>query len=199
MSEPAFVTETQPSEHSGDIAAADVTAPSAPESGDDLQGDAFRLPVVFNKQDYHLTREEATTYAQKGMKFDTIEPMLQKLKTMASEHGMGVRELVDVLCDTAAQPTVEQRLAEEFCDLRSECPAVTTFDEIPETVIRLAIDQNLPLLDAYLRFQNREQQRKEAVDAATRRAEDTAVGTQHSAPFSTPDPAVEAMLAGVRG
>ncbi len=197
MEEQEFTTATTPSE---DITQAEATAPESPSG--DLQEDAFRLPVKFNKQDYHLSLEEATVYAQKGMKFDTVEPMLDKLKTVAQAHGLGVRELVEVLCDGAADtPAVsaEQRLAEEFGQLREECPAVTEFAALPEAVVREALDTGLTLLDAYLRYEHRERRRIEAAADAAKRAGEASVGTQHSALQAAPDPAVAAMLAGVRG
>ena len=169
-------------------------------SSDGLQESAFCLPVKFNKQDYQLTLEEATAYAQKGMKFDTVEPMLDKLKTLAQQHGLGVRELVDTLCDGDG-PAVsdEQRLADDFCRLREECPDVHAFDALPESVIQTALDEGIPLLDAYLRHEHRERVRVEAATDAARKAGAASAGAQRTELTPTPDPAVEAMLSGVRG
>lgn len=169
-------------------------------SGDGLQESAFSLPVKFNKQDYHLSLEEATVYAQKGMKFDTVEPMLEKLKVLAQQHGLGVRELVDTLCEGDI-PTVsnEERLAEEFGRLREECPDVTAFDAVPESVIRTALEEGIPLLDAYLRYEHRERVRVKAAAEAARKAGAASAGAQRSELQPTPDPAVAAMLEGVRG
>ncbi len=165
-----------------------------------LQESAFCLPVKFNKQDYQLTLEEATAYAQKGMKFDTVEPMLDKLKTLAQQHGLGVRELVETLCgeDTPAVSD-EQRLADDFCRLREECPDVTAFEAIPDAVIRTALDEGISLLDAYLRHEHRGRLRVEAATEAARKAGAASAGAQRSELQPTPDPAVEAMLQGVRG
>ena len=168
-------------------------------SGDGLQASAFCLPVKFNKQDYHLSLEEATAYAQKGMKFDTIEPMLDKLKTLAQSHGLGVRELVDTLCDGTESVSTEERLAEEFCRLREECPDVTAFDAVPETVVKTALDEGISLLDAYLRYEHRERVRVQQAADAARKAGAASAGAQRSELTPVPDPAVEAMLSGVRG
>ena len=194
MNDSINTTATTPSGDSADMA--DATAPEV--SAETLQEDAFRLPVKFNKQDYHLTLEEATAYAQKGMKFDTIEPMLDQLKTVAQANGLGVREFLDVLCNGDTVP-VEQRLAEEFGQLREECPAVTEFSALPEPVIRTAVDEGIPLLYAYLRYEHRERARIEAASDTARRNGEASAGAQHTALSSAPDPAVEAMLLGVRG
>ena len=112
MDETMVTAETMPSEHNEPQAK--VTPNECEESH--LQEETFCLPVKFNKQDYQLSKDEATAYAQKGMKFDTIEPMLHKLKNLAQQNGTSLGDLVDALC-APAQPTeqvsVEERLAEE--------------------------------------------------------------------------------------
>ena len=169
------------------------------EPSDGLQDSAFCLPVKFNKQDYQLNLEEATAYAQKGMKFDTIEPMLEKLKTLAQSHGLGVRELVDTLCEGTESVSNEERLAEEFCRLREECPDITAFDAVPESVVKTALDEGISLLDAYLRYEHRERARVQQAAESARKAGTASAGAQRSELAPTPDPAVEAMLLGVRG
>ena len=172
----------------------------APEREERLQDTAFSLPIKFNKQDYHLNLEEATAYAQKGMKFDTIEPMLDKLKTLAQQHGLGVREMVDVLCgEDLPSVSDEQRLADDFCRLREECPDITAFDALPESVIQTSLEEGIPLLDAYLRYEHRERLRVQAATDAARKAGAASAGAQRSELAPTPDPAVAAMLQGVRG
>ncbi len=204
MEQTGFTAATTPLENTGDVAleneGTSVGAETNEPSGDGLQESAFCLPVKFNKQDYQLTLEEATAYAQKGMKFDTVEPMLDKLKTLAQQHGLGVRELVDTLCGEDV-PTVsdEERLADDFCRLREECPDVLAFDALPESVIRTALDEGIPLLYAYLRHEYRERVRVEAATDAARKAGAASAGAQRTELTPTPDPAVEAMLQGVRG
>ena len=195
-------TATIPSEQD---AVAEVSVPERDESG--LQDDTFRLAVKFNKQDYHLSLEEATRYAQKGMKFDEVEPMLGQLKTLAQQHGLGVREMVEALCDNTEEATlssenegaVEERLATEFCRLRQECPDVPDFNTLPTSVIQTALSEGIPLLDAYLRYDYRERMRVNAANTAARKASEASAGAQRSELQAVPDPAVEAMLIGVRG
>lgn len=203
-------TATGPSEHidaMGEAVVDGITSDTAhaedTEPSQGLQDTAFSLAVKFNKQDYHLNLEEATAYAQKGMKFDTLEPMLDKLKTLAQQHGLGVRELVDTLCgqDTSETTRVstEERLADDFCRLREECPDITAFDAVPESVIQTSLDEGISLLDAYLRYEHRERLRIQAASDAARKAGEASAGTQRSELQPTPDPTIEAMMAGVRG
>lgn len=187
--EQAVPTATIPSE--------DTTAVTpAPEPTDGLQDEAFCLPVKFNKQDYQLTLEEATAYAQKGMKFDTVEPLLTRLKTLAQANGLGVRELVDALCDGGDSRTAEERMAEEFLALRAECPDVATFEALPESVVRTALDEGMSLLDAYLRYHYRERAKIDAARAAAEHASAASAGPQRDA-VHTVDSVTAAMLNGV--
>lgn len=195
---------TTPPEHNG---APEATMPE--QSGECLQEDAFRLPVKFNKQDYQLNLEEATVYAQKGMKFEQLEPMLDSLKALAQTQGLSMREFLEVLCadnataavadEPSAEVSVEQRLAEEFCRLREECPDISDFAALPAAAVTMAVEENVPLLDAYLRYEHRERRRiQDAADAA-RAAGQASAGAQHSELQAVPDPSVAAMIAGVRG
>ncbi len=52
------------------------------------------LKVRFNHQDRTLTHEEAVAYAQKGLKYDSIAPMLQDLSYLAAINGKTAAELI---------------------------------------------------------------------------------------------------------
>lgn len=199
MDEKTVTAATIPSEHS-EPPQTEVVPNECAEPH--LQEETFRLPVKFNKQDYQLSVEEATAYAQKGMKFDTIEPMLNKLKELAQQKGTGLKELVEVLCDESpAEPEgdVNERLAEEFCRLQEECPEVTGFEQLPKAVVEQALTDSEPLLFAYLRYCHREQRRINEAQLAAARAGAASAGPQRGEPPKMPDPAVEAMVRGVRG
>lgn len=63
------------------------------ETGTQVQTEqGFR--IRFNHQDRDLTREEAVAYAQKGLKYDSIAPMLQDLSYLAAINGKTAPELV---------------------------------------------------------------------------------------------------------
>lgn len=72
--------------------ASDTTAVTPTASPDDAAlppsaGDGDALTVKFNKQTVTLSRDDATRYAQKGMKYDTVEPLLTKLREIAAREG----------------------------------------------------------------------------------------------------------------
>ena len=167
------------------------------ESPGDLQDPPFTLPIKFNKQEYQLSVEEATIYAQKGMKYTTMEPMLNQLRTLAEAKGQTVAALVKDLCGEPKDET--ERLAEEFRRLRDECPEVDTLDKVPPTVIRQAQENGTPLLYAYLRYHYDENRRIARARAAAQTALEASVGTQRGEQPSSPNPTVAAMVRGVWG
>ena len=199
MDEMTATAATIPSEHS-EPEKTEVVPNECEESH--LQEGTFCLPVKFNKQDYQLSKEEATAYAQKGMKFDTIEPMFQKLKTLAQQNGTGVKELVDALCDTpqAVEPvSVEERLADEFLALQAECPDITDFEQLPMSVVERALESGDSLLVSYWRYCYRENSNVSEAQRAAALAGAASTGSLLGEVPPPADPAVEAMVRGVRG
>lgn len=62
------------------------------------------------------------------------------------------------------QTTLEQRLADEFVRLTDEMPGqFAAFTDVPAEAVALAVSDDLPLLDAYLRHAFYEQRRAQAV------------------------------------
>lgn len=92
---------TRPADPDGGTAdtPAEPPAPSAEKSPQPAQAGppapAFTVPVKYNKQYRELTPEEAGVLAQKGMKYDALEPQLQKLRQMAAISGRSLSQMVD--------------------------------------------------------------------------------------------------------
>lgn len=100
--------DTQGAENNAEVVDFDETpAPPEqpiPEVGADGEIDESAPPVEeqlltvkFNKQLRALSREDATNYAQKGMKYDAISPMLDTLKYVAASEGKTLAELVEAI------------------------------------------------------------------------------------------------------
>ena len=70
---------------------AEVTQDTTPPAEEEM------LTVKFNKQMRSLSREDATVYAQKGMKYDTIAPLLDTLKYVATSEGKTLPEFVELI------------------------------------------------------------------------------------------------------
>ncbi len=163
-----------------------------------LQETAFSLPVKYNKQAYQLSLDEATAYAQKGMKYESLEPTLMQLSALAQGQGRSLTSYLQSLCDQPV-PDLNERLAEEFCRLRERCPEMDTFDKLPDSVVEEAVETGTPLLYAYL-FHHYDQARRidrAKTDAAL--AREASAGSQQGEAPTADDPTVSAMIRGVRG
>ncbi len=65
----------------------------------------------------------------------------------------------DVATEAVAISELTRRLADEFVALREEFPSLQHPEQLPDAVLDLATEQNISLLDAYLRFRHEERRR----------------------------------------
>ena len=78
--------------------------------------------------------------------------------------------------------SLEQRLADGYLELCREFPGrFPRFEDVPEPAVRLAAEQGLPLLDAYLRVRLQEERRAERAREQQRSAAVRGVGTMADA------------------
>lgn len=223
MDEILTTADTQPEVFADTVGDEPPTEPNAtlPSQG---EGDGT-LSVKFNKQTVALSREDATRYAQKGMKYDTVEPLLTKLREVAAREGKTLAAWVEgmagadggdaavtssVTADAVTPAPVGQgsqnpadtlaaRLAEDYLLLRREVPEVGGFDTLPPDALREAVESGIPLLDAYLRHEHRERCRVRAEQAAQSAAVEHSVGSQADAAVPELSSTERAMLRGVWG
>lgn len=214
MDEIQAMADTQPevsAEDTPSVAQACDTSPSAEETFTDS------LAVKFNKQTVTLSREDATRYAQKGMKYDSVEPLLATLKGVAAREGKSLAAWVEGVAeaDAVSQAGTESRphepvsgdegdalaarLAEDYLILRREVPEVGGFDTLPPDALREAAESGISLLDAYLRHEHRERCRVAAEQAAQAAAAGRSIGSQAAGAAPEASTAERAMLRGVWG
>ena len=85
----------------------------APAAGEAAKPDTgITIPIRYNHQDRTLTLEQAQALAQKGLKFDELAPVLDRLKTLAAAGGKSVPELVDSLAEEHRQRLYQSLLEE---------------------------------------------------------------------------------------
>lgn len=84
-----------------------------PGDGADAEAPEFDLEVKFNKKMRRLNREEAVDYAEKGLYFDTVKPIYNKLDYIAAQRGISVEELVEGIY-TADEQRHRDELIEKF-------------------------------------------------------------------------------------
>ena len=179
--------------------AQDIEQTSAP-SPQEADGAENNITVRFNHEEKVLTHDEAVQLAQKGLKLDKLQPLLDELSYLASLRGKtpieAVKEFIaldetvyksqlqnqygddiktiDALMEKykldnaskraqfvsiekeeAEKKEFSEKIAEEFAELKGECPEIDSFDKIPPSVLKDA--KNEHLLNAYLRYKNRQQ------------------------------------------
>lgn len=253
--------ETQPQETAAETTAEETTeqnetaaentheAAEAETTGNESASteDGFVLPVKFNKQIKHLSTQDAIAYAQKGMNYDRLQPVLDSLKYVAAAEGKTLVEFAEAIrkqhedncysalvdrCDgnedlakelfevekgkhktafeslIAAEKQAEdesdeaivRRLADELTEARTECPEITEYSKLPASVRREVEEKGVPILDAYLRYQNREQRKAKAAQAEQAAAAKSSVGAQSSAGKDQgSDPVISALMKGIWG
>lgn len=89
------------------------------------------------------------------------------------------------------------RLADDFLELKAEFPAIREFGDLPRAVVETAVNRNISLFDAYLRFQHSEKRRAAEAEAAREAASKASAGSLAAGTEEDTDPAVDAMLAGI--
>lgn len=192
------------------------TSEPSPKATDSAENN---ITVRFNHEDKVLTRDEAIQFAQKGLKYESVQPLLDELSYLASLRGKSpidtVKEFValdeavyhnqlksqygedqktiDALMEKYKQDNVSKRaqfvskekeeaekkefsekLAEEFAELKGECPEIDSFDKIPPSVLKNAKNENL--LNAYLRYKNRQQVRIEQNNQTRKKNKEATAG-----------------------
>lgn len=85
-------------------------------------------------------------------------------------------------------PDVTHRLAEDFLLLNREFPDIQDPNQLPDEVLDTAVAEDIPLLDAYLRFRWQEEKRVRAEEERRRQAAACSTGSLHqSGPESHPE------------
>lgn len=155
------------------------------------------IPVKFNKETRNLTLEEASTLAQKGLKYESIEKDFLTLKELAAKQDKSVPEFLEFmnsrLNEEKAAALAEKcggnrEMAEHilnlekdktrdsgFAELKENFPEFSNEDELPDCVRENASLKGTLLLDEYLRYllnckksaQNAEEKQKTAQKSST--------------------------------
>lgn len=68
------------------------------------------VPVKFRHESRELTLEEAASYAQMGMKLESLQPTMDKLRLMAAGRGQSLTAFVDAWAAAEEQAAMEQLL-----------------------------------------------------------------------------------------
>lgn len=133
------------------------------------------IPVKFNKEIKNLTAEEASTLAQKGMKFDLIRESYEKLKGLAEASGKSVpdflqelerekyeKQKAELLEKCSGDEALVERIIslekgnqtekEEIDEIKKYFPKIKVKDDLPQEVVESSKLKGTLLLDEYLRY-----------------------------------------------
>lgn len=84
-----------------------------PEEQQNVDANENYLPVTFNHKSINLSREDATRYAQMGMKLEKLDPMLSKIDYLAAVNGKSRDEYIEGLL-TSHDETLRKDLSERY-------------------------------------------------------------------------------------
>ena len=164
------------------------------------------IEVKFNKQLRHLSESEARDFAEKGMKYDSLIPVLNRLKELSPDSSMSIAQLVDHLFkereERASMEQNEQnegrqnRLTAQFIELKSKFPEIN-IREIPKSVIEQSLKGEIPLYYAYLGYLHGEKVKAERSSVAQEKASAAATGGLKDSPDRLSSPEIAAMLKGI--
>ena len=101
----------------------------------------------------------------------------------AAQFDLPVERLVALLLESrqeyesAATNRRNERLAEEFAELAAAAPEFIRFADVPEAVVQTALDRDIRLLDAFLRFEREQRLAAEREAAAQKQAAAQSAGS----------------------
>lgn len=135
------------------------------------------VEVKFNKEIKKLTLSEAANLAQKGMKLESLMPIMDKLKRLSKSAGMSVDGYIshleggntqlrksELLKECGGNEKIAEhilaleegaRLREEFEEIKAEFPQISSLDELPEEVKSAAKLKGTGLLFEHLLYEHR--------------------------------------------
>ena len=108
--------------------------------------------------------------------------LLVKAEMDARQNARNIRVQQAEQAEQQAELSLQDRLASEYAELRTECPEIGEFDTIPQAVVDDAIRNGRHLFDAYLRYQRREGQKIQQNQTAQQTAAAATVGSQADNP-----------------
>lgn len=123
------------------------------------------------------------------------------LNAEKSDYQKAVDEMIAAENNAEEQEKLSttDRLANDFLELQKEMPEISSVDKIPKAVMKESVDKNISLLDAYLRYQHKENKKISAATETQKAAEKSTTGSAKSAENDGTSPEIEAMLQGMWG
>ena len=112
----------------------------------------------------------------------------------AEKHG--TFKDAEAAADKASRDAINERLAVELVELQAERPEVLSIEDVPRSVVDMALQKGIPLLDAYNRYALKEQKRAGAAAQQQAANQKAATGSLANGGDEASDPVWEAFLRG---
>lgn len=166
------------------------------------------IEVKFNKQLRRLSLSEARDFAEKGMKYDSLIPVLNRLKELSPDGSMSLSQLADHLFEekekraSDAQEAEElfgrqNRLTAQFIELKTKFPEIGGIRDVPKSVIEQSLNGDIPLYYAYLGYRHEQEQKARLAEQSSEKAKAATAGNLKDAPDTLSSPEIAAMLKGI--
>ena len=178
------------------------------------------ISLKFNKEVKEIPLEEAVILAQKGLKFDAVSPMLERIKSLAEYEGKSAADYItglekeaelkkakgliescsskeDLLEAIANLGAFKKQTAIGFDELQAAYPHIDDISKVPDEVLENAKLYGRNLFDEYLRYELSKKKREEKVKEAL--ADKQSVGSQSKKDDGSFDPIRSRFLKGLWG
>lgn len=192
----------------------------SPEVSNAEQSGEKTISVKFNKEVKEIPLEEAIVLVQKGLKFDAVSSILERIKAIAESKGKGVGEyiaeleknqaiesaqsLIDGCSDKKALLEAIVNLGAKkapkiigFDELQAAYPEIDDVSKVPEEVLQNAKLYGRNLFDEYLRYLFEAKKREEKIKKAE--SDNQSVGSQSKKDNGSFDPISSRFLKGLWG
>lgn len=210
-----FNCDTPESQEENKISETEETIPQISDKG-------IKIPIKFNKEERELSLEEATTLAQKGLKYDMITPEFERLRALALKNGKSVGEFLSMVesglkkerrdeilskCGGDEELTdnfisMEEKLAEndgQFEELKEFFPEISGYDELPEEVTARSREKGSRIVDEYLRYLHSLKMQKKASEEKEKAVKKHTLGSLKTEDTGAVDPVRNMFLKGLWG
>lgn len=192
----------------------------SPEASNIEQNGEKTISVKFNKEVKEIPLEEAVVLVQKGLKFDAVSGILERIKAIAESKEKSVSEYISELekkqALESAQSLIDgcsdkEALLEAianfgakkapkiigFDELQAAYPEIDDVSKVPEEVLQNAQLYGRNLFDEYLRYQLEAKKREEKIKKAE--SDNQSVGSQSKKDNGSFDPISSRFLKGLWG
>ncbi len=192
------------------------------ETKPQISDGGIKIPIKFNKEERELSLEEATTLAQKGLKYDMITPEFDRLRILAQHNGKSVGEFLSMVEGNLRKEHRDEILSkcggnEEFTDnfinmeekllgddgqikeLKEFFPEISGYDELPKEVIARSREKGSRILDEYLRYLHTLKMQKKASEEKEKDVKKHTLGSLKTEDTGAVDPVRNMFLKGLWG